>query len=960
MQLQNKTQLHKKLLTHIFLFLLSYVLCLLFASYLQNNQLSVSQKNWFPQTKDYLPTFLQNKLYPIPKVQDIPKKDYFVSGKNHEHLANFFRKLKQVEQEKRGIVRILHFGDSIIWGGFVTEHIENAFHKDFGNGGRGLVPVIDTLDRRLIKHKNYTSKSQVDWYPIKILGRENSKYGFLGESARPKFSRLNIRQILKDSPPWESFEIYYRNPDNIKLQRGNFSINGKDPIGNLSSKSLPCQKFQGKLENAEKAYIDLQHPELSRFYIDAVNLESKYGVAYSVVSRTGFEMNELRQIQEENLVCGLQLYQPDLIIFHFGVNESQHMRLYPKQRGPKIYQENFEKTLVRYRQNFPKSNLLVIGPAERVSHAANGKLDTMPEVLKVIQIQREISEKLKIAYYDTFLALGGSGQNLPMYKKDYLQGDRTHFTRKGGKYFTEFFYKDMYNSYQDYFGLQKKIVTRNEEKLARLKNSKAINFTSKTFFYFFLSVFFFAYLLSYLQLNFLRIVFLLLASYYFYSSWNPNLLFLIVFSTVVDYTLAIKIYEEKQKQKKATVYLLLSILTNLSLLFFFKYFLFFSELLHQVLINGSAIPMPPNNLVFPFLINGESVSLPLRDIILPVGISFYTFQTMSYTIDIWNGKAEAEYNFFKFSLYVTFFPQLVAGPIVRATEFLPKLRQGAEHFRLRIYCISQGLFLIFWGLSKKNAADWLAVNMVDRVYANPHMHTSLDIVSTFYAYGLQIYGDFSGYTDIALGVAMLLGFHLTKNFDRPYASLSIGEFWRRWHISLGSWFRNYLYIPLGGNRYLVSRNLLFTMLVCGIWHGAGIAFLLWGLYHGLLLLLERWFAYKPQQNTSRLLKYLQWFFSLHLVLLGWVIFRSDSLDTFQSFFTTLWQHSKVWNPDWVFISVVVIGYSLCVAPKEIFRQIQRFWHYLPAAVQGLFAAGLTLVMYRLSTSEVKAFIYFQF
>lgn len=920
--------------------------------------LSASYQIRFPKMADLLPSFLERRFYPAKKIADIREEDYFLVGKNYRRLRPFFDKLQKLEKEKKQVVRILHHGDSIIWGGFITEGIEEAFHEDFGDGGRGLVPVIDTLDRRLHKHINRTSKNQVHWHSIKIMGQEKQEFGFLGESAQPRYSRLLSQHKLKLKSPWQKLEIYYR-AKQTDLNRHNIIINNQIPSEIQTKKIAPCQLVTASFAPSKKLNIQLKHKNLANIYLDALNLESQHGIAYSVVSRTGFEMNELRQVAAGNLHCGLQLYQPDLILFQFGVNESHHMRHYPKIRGPKVFRENFAKTLMHFQKNAPNSTILVIGPAERVSRNKGGKLDTMPEVLKLVKIQREITQKLDIAYYDTFLALGGSGQNLPMYKKGYLQGDRTHFTRKGGRYFAKIFYNDIMNHYRKYIGHQEKIEKHKMKQIARLKQDKAINFNSRSFFYFFLCVFSLSVLFSIIGVRSLRLTFLVLASYYFYASWNPNLLFLILFSTILDYLLAIKIYRNKKQDKKAGFYLFLSILANLSLLFFFKYFQFATELLHKITIWGTSIPLPPDFLNMPIFINNQQIAIPLKDIILPVGISFYTFQTMSYTIDIWYGKTKPEYNFLKFSLYVSFFPQLVAGPIVRAVEFLPKMKEGIYHFRLNPHYFSYGIFLIFWGLVKKNGADWLAVNIVDRVYANPSMYTSLDAITAFYAYGLQIYGDFSGYTDIALGAAMLLGFHLTKNFARPYTSFSITEFWRRWHISLGSWFRNYLYIPLGGNQRFLYRNLIFTMLLCGIWHGAGLAFFFWGAFHGTLLILERLFQYKKHSHHIWL-QFLQWFLSLHLVLFGWIIFRSDSLETFEGFFSTLFNHTSIWNPDYTILMVIFFGYLFCLFPKKLFRKIQYIWLKSPIIFQSGLAASLTILLYNIKSADIKPFIYFQF
>jgi D-alanyl-lipoteichoic acid acyltransferase DltB (MBOAT superfamily) len=306
-------------------------------------------------------------------------------------------------------------------------------------------------------------------------------------------------------------------------------------------------------------------------------------------------------------------------------------------------------------------------------------------------------------------------------------------------------------------------------------------------------------------------------------------------------------------------------------------------------------------------------------------------------------------------VYVAFFPQLVAGPIVRATEFLPGLRNRGEHFNLKYINFASGVFQILVGVIKKILADRLAFGIVDGVYANPDMYSSIEILAGLYAYGVQIYFDFSGYSDIAIGSAKILGYHLTLNFNRPYTSYSITDFWRRWHISLGSWFRDYLYIPLGGNKNLVYRNLLFTFILCGIWHGAGIPFLIWGLYHGALLVIERVTGIHKKENIF--LRAV----TLHLVLFGWIIFRSDSWFTFSRIMQNLFTFSQHTNnlEMWI-VCFLVIYYLYELFYLKLIGYLRLVWYKSPVAIQGFFACILILCAYYLHRAEVKPFIYFQF
>ncbi len=360
-----------------------------------------------------------------------------------------------------------------------------------------------------------------------------------------------------------------------------------------------------------------------------------------------------------------------------------------------------------------------------------------------------------------------------------------------------------------------------------------------------------------------RWVLLLGASYYFYMCWKAEYIILIVFSTLVDYFAAGQMARIQEKKKRRP-FLYLSLLSNLGLLFFFKYWNFFSGETRALLDSWNIM-----------------VDVPTFQLLLPVGISFYTFQTLSYTIDVYNGKLEPEKNLGRFALYVSFFPQLVAGPIERATHLLPQLRQTFDFDYQRVV---SGLQQMLWGFFKKVViADRLAV-YVNEIYASPGDENGLALLLATYFFAFQIYCDFSGYSDIAIGAARVMGYDLMENFRTPYLSRSIREFWSRWHISLSTWFRDYLYIPLGGNRVPQVRwflNLFIVFVVSGFWHGANWTFLIWGALHGSYLVAEILWKRLPFAQfkgiPTRLKNILSIGITFHLTLLAWVFFRANSL-----------------------------------------------------------------------------------
>jgi alginate O-acetyltransferase complex protein AlgI len=351
---------------------------------------------------------------------------------------------------------------------------------------------------------------------------------------------------------------------------------------------------------------------------------------------------------------------------------------------------------------------------------------------------------------------------------------------------------------------------------------------------------------------------LLAASYYFYGQWNWLYLLLILFSTVTDYAIGLGLVRVRRPRNLMIV----SLVVNLGVLFFFKY-------ANWAIANWNAVDA---------LVGGSLTISPL-DLLLPVGISFYTFQSMSYTIDVYRGDSPPRRNFLDYSLFIAFFPQLVAGPIVRDGEFFHELDRDRS---IDFATVRQALVLIALGYVKKMVvADNLAA-VVDPVFDASTAQGFWDTLLAIYAFAFQIYCDFSGYTDIAIGCALLLGFRFPKNFNYPYVAESVQDFWRRWHMTLSRWLRDYLYISLGGNRKGTTRtriNLMLTMLLGGLWHGASWNFVIWGGLHGTYLAFERVIHRRwPGWNRdSRAMRCLRMFVTFHLVCFAWIFFRAHDL-----------------------------------------------------------------------------------
>ncbi len=360
----------------------------------------------------------------------------------------------------------------------------------------------------------------------------------------------------------------------------------------------------------------------------------------------------------------------------------------------------------------------------------------------------------------------------------------------------------------------------------------------------------------------IRMPLLFLSSYFFYAYWNYKFIPLLFFSTYIDFLIAKKMGESEVPLYRKSL-LILSVSLNLGLLFIFKYLNFFIENTNQLLS----------------LLNGPTIDL-VEGLVLPVGISFYTFQSMSYTIDLYRNHSKPYSNFLSFATYVSFFPQLIAGPIIRHSDLVEQLQKSVKkHFDCGLF--EKGLYLFVIGLSKKVLlADRLAM-AIDPVIANIAQAGMLEAWACALGYTLQLYFDFSGYSDMAIGLGLMFGLSFPPNFNSPYKATSITDFWRRWHMSLSFWLRDYLYISLGGNRLRPSRtylNLLLTMMLGGLWHGAAWSYFFWGTLHGSLLAIERILKIEKKQMTSIYLRKTWPVLTFFLVVICWVFFRAESIN----------------------------------------------------------------------------------
>lgn len=535
-----------------------------------------------------------------------------------------------------------------------------------------------------------------------------------------------------------------------------------------------------------------------------------------------------------------------------------------------------------------------------------------------------------------------------------------------------------------------------------------IIFTQLYFWAFFAVVLLFYSLLY--RHNKIRTVYLLLVSFFFYYKTSGIFLILLLFTIISDYNWG-RLIHKTQSTTKKKIYVTISMILNLSLLCYFKYSYFFVESTNQL----AGTDYTFLNYFTQFSNTYLGTTDPVDKLILPVGISFFTFQSISYIIDLYRNKITPVNSIFDYGFFVCFFPHLVAGPIVKANEFLYQIYQP---YNLTRKDFGYSIFWIMNGLAKKIMADYIAVNYIDRIFDNPNYYSGVETVFGIFGYSLQIYADFSGYTDIAIGIALLLGYKLKTNFKSPYKAQDVSDFWKRWHISLSSWLKDYLYIPLGGNKtgtigsYIciaflsivlilltgkiwlllvlifiaivcvilayffqsfkqsinTNVNLMVTMLLGGFWHGSSWLFIIWGGLNGVGLVIHKlWLKISPFKNSNSFaIKAMMVFITLTFISFTRIFFRSDSLETVSLIFDRIANHFgglltlQVIQGYALVFSVMLIGYLIHWIP-EVYKEKYRLkFALLPLPIMSLIVVIGVFCIYQLISGDMQPFIYFQF
>jgi len=883
-------------------------------------------------------------------------------------------------------VRVMYYGDSQVEGDRITFFLRQLLREGRGGSGPGLfLPVMPVMYTKTIWLRSSPNWERYNYLSYKSGELSHNNLGpfmtvcrFIPEGAVapiPEKASIRIRPSnLSDSAAssYEMLRIFY------SLKRGKVNISVKGDFQLLSDtlrSGTGVHEMICDLKKSKEILIEFEGKVSPDIY--GISIESRNGIIVDNIPQRGSAGLEFTLVGRDNLKTLYGMLSPDLIILHYGLNIVKNVR-----SDYSYYKRGIIRQLEVLKEVAPVTPVLIIG----VTDMAQGEGDSIrsyANIPAIIKAQKEAAMEAGAAFWDSYSAMGGSlsivdwaGKKPPLAQSDYV-----HFTYRGADTLAMMLNKALFSiSLADtmitgFRGAEPdslktapkaEILTGGNEsairQIIRYDPDKPFIFTAPAF-WLFLLVVIAGYSLIYKKL-FLRNFYLLLVSLFFYYKTGGLFLLLLIFVTVIDFTCGYLIFRSQRKALKR-FFIIVSLLSNLGILAYFKYTGFIVGTINDL----AGTNLQAYDFLASFSNNLLATKFNITEIILPAGISFFTFQSLSYTIDIYRGKLEPVKNIIDFGFYVSFFPQLVAGPIVRASEFIPQLYAP---FSLTKREFSHALFMVSKGLIKKIViSDFIAVNFVDRIFDLPSVYSGFENLMAVYGYGLQIYCDFSGYTDIAIGIALILGFRLPVNFNSPYKAAGISDFWKRWHISLSRWLKDYLYISLGGNRkgkFRTGLNLMITMLLGGLWHGANIRFVIWGGLHGFGLVLGRiWNSLVGNRFTSsRFGRIFAIFLTFNFVSFCWIFFRAPDLHSAflmisqifgnfspGSYLTVLPAYASVFL-------LIAAGYLIHFLPETVKESYRGLFIRMPLILQLAVVMMVAVLLIQMRTTDVMPFIYFRF
>ena len=908
---------------------------------------------------------------------------------------NPFQKFLDSLTYSKAQVRIIYYGDSQIEGDRITSFLRHALRKGHGGTGPGLflplMPVMYTKSIWLRSSSNWKRYNYLSYKSGEIshknLGPFMAMCRYLPEgdtTSNPEKAYVKIRPSnVADSASaiYDILRIFYENTDgtvNIVVKG-----DGNKLFADTLKRGSGFNEVRCQLYGAKEIVIEFEGRVSPDIY--GISIESETGIIVDDIPQRGSAGLEFTMVDKDNLRESYKRLSPDLFVLQYGLNIVKNI----KDNYP-YYQKGLVRQISLLKSISPSTPILVVGVTDMALNERDS-VKSYSNIPAIIAAQEEAARKENVTFWDSYKAMGGessiidwAGKKPPLAQKDFI-----HLTYPGADTLSGMLVSSLFvvpatdtvrHALTEITQVRIPVAPRiiidrtptNVSEVSFIKSlssvifnfapDKPFIFTSAAFWVFLLFVLA-GYSFVYKKLR-IRNIYLFLVSIFFYYKAGGLFLFILIFVTVIDYTCGFLIYNAKRATWRK-VFVLLSIVSNLGLLGYFKYTGFIINTINELF--GTHLKVYDILSAFSNSILGTSFNISY--IILPVGISFFTFQSLSYTIDVYRKKMEPVRNIIDFGFYVSFFPHLVAGPIVRASVFIPQIYQ---EFRLSKPEFSHAIFMISKGLIKKIViSNFIALNLVDRVFDAPSIYSGFENLMAIYGYGLQIYCDFSGYTDIAIGVALILGFRLPVNFNSPYKAKSITDFWKRWHISLSQWLRDYLYISLGGNRKGKIRtffNLMITMLLGGLWHGASLKFIIWGGLHGIGLVINKiWDSlFKSHLQKRWIGKILGIFITFQFVNFCWIFFRAPDTESVRimlkqifenfspgSYMTVLPAYSSA-------LMLMLATYIIHFLPERSKEAYRGLFIKIPLTAQLAVIMVVAILLFRMRTTEVMPFIYFRF
>jgi len=988
-----------------FLLLLIFLVCFAGLHYV------IALNQFFPSIYDFVPAELITNLFSDNKtVQESPLKQVpdtiksvpadtvkqiiipvFSGNQSLDPLQYFLDSLRF----SKGQVRVMYYGDSQIEGDRITSYLRQTLRKDRGGTGPGLflplMPVMYTKSVWLRSSSNWKRYNYLSYKTGEISHRNFGPFmaicrylpdgmrSAVPEKAFVKIAPSNVADSA--SSVYDILRVFYGNTEEAvsMVVKADENLIFADTL----KKGKGFNELRCQLHGAKEILIEFSGNVSPDIY--GISIESKTGLIIDNIPQRGSAGIEFTMVGKDNLSDAYKTLSPDLFILQYGLNIVKNVR-----EEYSYYEKGLGKQLSLLKQVSPYTPILLVGLTDMAENDGDS-IKSYPNIPKIIDAQKRAASESGVTFWNSWYEMGGESSIIKWAKKKppLAQKDYIHFTYTGADTLSKILVNSLFSSKVNDTTLLKlsdikadtsiavqnvPVVSKPEETSAKsiLKSvadqlfkynpDEPLIFSTPAFWLFFLLVLA-GYSIVYKKL-FIRNAYLFLVSLFFYYKSGGLFLFLLIFVTLIDFTCGLLIYNSRTKFKRR-LFILLSIISNLGILAYFKYTGFFVSTINDLLGTDYKV----YDFLAAFSNSNLGTSFNISNIILPVGISFFTFQSLSYTIDIYRKKLKPVRNIVDFGFYVSFFPQLVAGPIVRASEFIPQLY---SEFHLSKREFSHALFLISKGLIKKIIiSDFIATNFIDRVFDAPSIYSGFENLMAVYGYGLQIYCDFSGYTDIAIGLGLILGFRLPINFNSPYKADSISDFWKRWHISLSRWLKDYLYIPLGGNRKGKIRtniNLLITMLLGGLWHGASLRFVIWGALHGIGLVINRiWNSiFGERLKSGRIGRALAVFITFQFVSFCWIFFRASDMESVKimlkqifenfspgSYMTVLPAYSSVFL-------LMAVGYIIHFLPEKVKESYRGLFIRTPLIVQLLVIMLVAVMLFQMRSTEVMPFIYFRF